>query len=881
MFSKKIKQTNVDFNTLSALPLATIVFDLKNIYLINKEAATLFNLPIVKNKSTKLFNVFKYLSESDKKKATSLHKKIIQSEKTTEQNYFFQIKKSKKLFVKVIYSIVFHNEKKAIQATFINQTELNNEFQFLNEIKTKFELITNNTNEIICFYSYIEPERYLYVSPNIERILGFKPEELLRDHNFFNKRVIFNKREFLKLDGVIKDIQKRNSTENYSYTFKILKKKKEEIWLENNLTPIANKEGKVEFILNVIKDITERKEKELLIQTQNENYENLIDNAQIAYVIHNQGIIIHCNDELLKILGYKDKKSVLGKFAVDFFIPEQRKKVINRIKDVYNRKKLNEPNTYFLLKSNGKKAEVEIRSSLTKYNNTLCILSSVINVGHQRQMERDRVRNEITEQTNALLQKEIKEKEIAEKTLLTKTAQLTAILENSNHLIWSVNRERKIVSFNKNYQNQILKKYKTKIKEGDSLNDIMKLMDKGLMKFWKLQYEKAFNGESLEFERVETSKKNTTYRQIFINPIYDAKGVVTEASCIGHNITAAKVYEQKLQAQSAKLNAIFESSHHYIWAVDLKQKLTSFNKNYSDLVAMLYNTQPHVGLELNRGVLSNDANYNDILQINYAKAFAGKPANFELETVDKNYNRIYLDVFLNPIMEENRVIEVSGIAHDITEKKTAQQRMEQSLKEKEVLLKEVHHRVKNNMQVISSILNLQSSYVTDEYTLALLKESQNRIKTMAYIHESLYQNKSFTSVNFSSYITTLTNNIIQSYVADRERIKLELNIEKINLSLDNSIPAGLIINELVTNSLKHGFKNAQKGLIIISLKSENNTVYLEVKDDGKGIDPKLDLSNTNSLGLQLVNALVDQMSASIKFNSVPGKGTSVVVVFKM
>ena len=152
---------------------------------------------------------------------------------------------------------------------------------------------------------------------------------------------------------------------------------------------------------------------------------------------------------------------------------------------------------------------------------------------------------------------------------------------------------------------------------------------------------------------------------------------------------------------------------------------------------------------------------------------------------------------------------------------------------------------------------------------------------MAYIHESLYQNKSFTSVNFSEYIQTLSRNIIQSYVISSEKIDLILNLEKISLNLDLSIPAGLIINELITNAIKHAFPNAMKGKILLDLKSENNMVYIQVKDNGVGIPPEMDYNNTNTLGLQLVNTLIDQIGGEIKFNSKKGIGTEVLIKFKM
>lgn len=186
-------------------------------------------------------------------------------------------------------------------------------------------------------------------------------------------------------------------------------------------------------------------------------------------------------------------------------------------------------------------------------------------------------------------------------------------------------------------------------------------------------------------------------------------------------------------------------------------------------------------------------------------------------------------------------------------------------------MREVHHRVKNNMQVISSILNLQSSYVSDEYALMLLQESQNRIKTMAYIHESLYQNKSFTSVNFTEYARTLVRNIIQSYSYSSDKIGLVADTEHVVLSLDNSIPVGLILNELITNAIKHAFPGNRKGTVFFRLYNVESFVYLEVKDDGVGFAPGVDVLNSQSLGFQLVQTLTEQVDGELKYDSKPGE----------
>jgi two-component sensor histidine kinase len=221
-----------------------------------------------------------------------------------------------------------------------------------------------------------------------------------------------------------------------------------------------------------------------------------------------------------------------------------------------------------------------------------------------------------------------------------------------------------------------------------------------------------------------------------------------------------------------------------------------------------------------------------------------------------------------------------AILRDITEGKSAEQKIINSLREKEVLLKEIHHRVKNNLQVISSILNLQSNYVRDINTISILKECQSRIKSMAFIHELLYQNKDFNKIDFSEYVLVLAKNLIHSFGALDNRIKYKFEIDPVLLSLDTSIPCGLIVNELLTNALKYAFPNNKGGFIFVSLKRDSVGVKLTIKDNGVGLPPGLDYQNTESLGLQLVNTLVEQVSGSIEVFSSEDKGTAFSIVIK-
>lgn len=762
-------------------------------------------------------------------------------------------------------------------------TDRENHLALLNDTKQKFEILTNNINDVIAFYTYLPTERYMYISPGAEKILGYSIAEIMSDPKFFSKRIMEGQADFKKEEAILKKNQKKGILKQKRLLFKMAKKNGEEIWLENNLTPVADNNGKIIFYINALHDVTAQKEQDINTKQQKDNYSNILDYSPVAYFIHDRGVCLYANKSLLSLFKIKNKNQLIGRFIPDLFPTEVRKRAIDNIAEIYRPKKAKSwiRTHYKVADFKGNPLEVENLSKIIRYNNKDCVLALVNNLSEKIQREKEKKKMVSVEASNIALHEEIREKQRVEKELIEKTAHLSSILESSTHQVWTIDRNFKVVSFNKNYKQEIKNIYGINVKTGERTHKYLEQNAGAYYDLWHPRYRAAFDGRKQEFETEYTMQGRTLYRKVFIDPIYNDRNEITELSCIAHDITDSKIYEQKLLNQTAKLTAIFDSSHHYIWTIDAHERLTSFNKNYYDLVKALYNTKPYVGLVLDRGVLANDMQYTTLLKHHYSKAFSGEATSFETQTRDQDHKNVYLEIFLNPIYENDKVVEVSGIAHNITEKKHVQQRMEVSLKEKEILLREVHHRVKNNMQVISSILNLQSSYVSDEYALTLLKESQNRIKTMAYIHESLYQNKSFTSVNFSDYVRTLVNNIVQSYSYSADKIQLDLNIEPIMLSLDSSIPAGLIINELITNAIKHAFPNGQSGQITFNLRCQNNFVLLELKDNGVGFAEGVDFENSHSLGLQLVNTLTEQIEGQIKFKSGKNIGTEVIVTFKM
>jgi PAS domain S-box-containing protein len=223
---------------------------------------------------------------------------------------------------------------------------------------------------------------------------------------------------------------------------------------------------------------------------------------------------------------------------------------------------------------------------------------------------------------------------------------------------------------------------------------------------------------------------------------------------------------------------------------------------------------------------------------------------------------------------------ISGVIEDISGQKRAEDRLKGALREKEFLLKEIHHRVKNNLQVISSLLRLQSRSTSDGPARELFLASQGRIRSMALVHESLYQARDLARIDFAAYIRKLTQQLVSLFKADPQRVKLRLRLERIPLDVNQAIPCGLIINELVSNALKHAFPGGRAGEVAVSLAAgARGMVRLTVRDNGVGLPAGLDIRRTPSLGLQIIVGLVDQLGGAIQMEG--GAGTAAVIVFPL
>lgn len=235
----------------------------------------------------------------------------------------------------------------------------------------------------------------------------------------------------------------------------------------------------------------------------------------------------------------------------------------------------------------------------------------------------------------------------------------------------------------------------------------------------------------------------------------------------------------------------------------------------------------------------------------------------DLYGLHKNGTEIPVEIGLNPIRIEDRVFTFATIV-DITERKQQEESLKSALLAKETLLSEIHHRVKNNLQIIDSLIGMQMDQVAGEQARTALMESQNRVKTISLIHQILYQSQDFAQIDAGEFIASLTHNLVQSYGVDLSRIDLQLNVDPLFLSMNRSLPLGLIVNELVSNALKHAFPDDKTGTLTVSLRIiDDSTAVLAVSDTGIGLPPGTAAGESETLGLRLVEALASQIEAQL------------------
>ncbi|MBD1806527.1 PAS domain-containing protein [Microcoleus sp. FACHB-SPT15] len=358
-----------------------------------------------------------------------------------------------------------------------------------------------------------------------------------------------------------------------------------------------------------------------------------------------------------------------------------------------------------------------------------------------------------------------------------------------------------------------------------------------------------------------------TFIVIYV-PLLDERGEIYQILGITHNITEQKIAEEKLKENHEFLQTVLDTNPNLIFVKDSQGKLVLGNQAFADFVG--------VNAEKLQGTTDAELypNQEDVQRFiaQDQEVFTTLKQKFITEELchTRTGEIQWFQTIKKPIFSsDNQVAQVLGVATNITERKLAEIQIQESLREKEVLLQEIHHRVKNNLQVILSLLDLQSQHIEEQATLEIFRESCSRVRSMALVHETFYKSQRFTKINFAEYIQDLTSYLFATYGVNVEAIKLKLDLDEVNLNIDTAIPCGLIVNELVSNALKYAF-SSPKGIIYIALDSDEKYHTLTVKDNGVGLPLGFNIRAVKSLGLQLVSVLTTQLEGTLELDRTQG-----------
>jgi len=581
-------------------------------------------------------------------------------------------------------------------------------------------------------------------------------------------------------------------------------------------------------------------------------YRSLVESLPVGVLMMVNGEVAYANPSAVKFIGVVGEE-VVGRVVEDFVHPSYRADFKKLVEKAENMSLVEFVEMKIQNIVTGRVSDVEMGANMADDGSVHITLHDI---SSRKLLAREQLRAQIAEETNLQLQREIIERRKLMKELLRTEKFTKSIIDSSLDMIVATDIDYNINEFNKAAEQTF------GYKKEELMGKHISILYSDKNEFSKVK-ERIDKEERVALDIVNRKKDRSLFISLLsASVLRNEVGEVIGAMGVSRDITASKKAEEELRLSEERHRAIYDQAYIGIARIAKMGRFLLVNQRLSDMIGYspeeLYK-KTFYELVLESEVESSLQSWDDLL--------SGKITNFSKEqTYVRNDGRhINANVTVSLVRDANDAPNYFvAVFEDITERRENDKKLQDSLREKEVLLKEVHHRVKNNMQVISSILNLQSSYIDDEMALSILRESQDRIKSMSFVHESLYQSDTLSEVNFAEYIRNIATNLYHSYGRPQGGIDLRFDLEPVFINLDTSIPCGLVINELVSNALKYAFEGREKGTIDIHLsRLSEKKLRLKVEDDGVGLPENFDVETAESLGLQLVTTLATQVSGTL------------------
>lgn len=668
--------------------------------------------------------------------------------------------------------------------------------------------------------------KIVFVNESFLNIFGYSKDEIIGQ----SLKKIMHPRYREKHDKMFAQFKGIHENRHVDKTFELKGIKKDGTEFPFEMSVTMWEVNDEQFITSILRDITNRKDAEktqAILSAIVEHSEEAILGKDL------EGNIISWNRGAEKVYGYKAQE-VLGKSVSILFPPGS-----DELRQILEKTRVGEIIDHYETKR------------VTKQGTTIDISLIISPI-------RD-VDGKIIGASS--IARDITYEKMAKKALAKTEAQLTLVTSNMADIICQANNDGSYIYISPSVKSVL--GYEPLELVGKSMYDFIHPDDVGAVTSCMTDAVAKCITQSSQY-RYRKADGSYIWLETMGTPLFNKEGEVSGFVCNSRDITQQKNADDALRESEEKYRTLIESASDFISVMDYNGLFLLVNKRGANR----FNMEPPeiLGKSL-REFFPESADK----QLELIKKVFSTGEGLEVEIpITFHGTGLWYSISIQPLFgSENKVQNVQVIARDITDIKETQIKLEQALKDKDMLMKEIYHRVKNNLMVISSLLNLQSRYIEDEEAKGIFKESQNRAHSMAIIHERLYRSSDLKKIDFGDYIRTLANDLYHTYVPDPGRVNLQINVDEVMMDINTSIPLGLIINELLSNSMKHGFPDDTKGDIIVDFHKIDDDFILEVRDTGIGIPEDMDIYNTGSLGMQLVTSLTQQISGELELTRSP------------
>jgi PAS domain S-box-containing protein len=660
------------------------------------------------------------------------------------------------------------------------------------------------------------------------------------------------------------------------FEYRIVRKDGQVRWVRELVQTVADESGQSAFAQGAIYDVTERRRAEEALRVKDAAIASSVNAIAVADLESN---LTYVNTRFLDMWGYDDSEDVLGKHSVTFWETEDRAwEVVEALREVGGWM-----GELVALRKDGSRFDVELSASMVtdEAGKPVCMLGSFVDITDRKRAEkalreaRDELEKRVEERTaelagaNEELRKEIAERRHAEDALRQSEERFRTIVEMVPSLIVIGDTRGRTLYVGPNCkeitgytQDELLGRVRWWVHEDD--------MPRALKAFNRA-VRQGIGGRHFEYKAVRKNGE-LWHASSSWEPLKDENGNVERILLQTIDITERKRAEEALRESEERYRLLVDGSGYPIVVFSVDGVLELINPEGAENLGGI--PDDFVGKSMHELFPEKGA----FLLERHRRIIESETAMESEDVFDFPSGRQWFWSKLEPIKtSDGKVRAVQIVSHDITERKIAEQRVEASLKEKELLLKEIQHRVKNNLQLISSLFDLEARSTYDERMTSLLRESRNRVRSIALIHEGLYEAEDLTSIDFAEYVKSLATHLFHSYGLGKSDIALKVDVGDIRLSVGVAIPCALIVNELVSNSLKHAFPSDSQGEIRIGLSLDDGNFSLTVGDNGVGLPQGLELRDTASLGLRLVRTLANQLKGAVELDR--DAGTTFIITF--